>query len=471
MARLTTDARVLASGKFQLQAQGYPLAKVPTFNADLSSSNIDLSELRNIIEKAIGIDVRSGVAGLYVEAAAADGYIRGYAKPVFDHLELEPPPHSGLVAQAKASVARALAWIFKNKRKDRIATRLDFEGSVEDPDLDIADAVLRFIRNAFSTAERASLDHRIRFLRAGKTPDEVIIRDQSERRGRASAFFALVKETFSRWSGDGAPRMAAALSYYTAFSMAPLLILAIAIAGLVLGHDAARGKIIEEIGGLVGPKSAAAIRDMLQAAANRPSKGIVATIIGIVSLIAGASGVLSELKSALNTIWRTQEPGNVKELMKKNALFLGMLLGIGFLMTVSLVLSAALASLGKFFGGFLPAPEFILHGIDFILSAGIIAVLFAAMYRFLPNTMVEWRDVWIGAAVTSLLFNVGKIGLGLYIGKSAVASSYGAAGSILVLLLWIYYSGLIFYFGAEFTKSYADRYGSRLKLFPNTTIN
>ena len=151
--------------------------------------------------------------------------------------------------------------------------------------------------------------------------------------------------------------MAAALSYYTAFSMAPLLILAISIAGLLLGHDAAQGKIIEEIGGLVGPKSAAAIGNMLQAAANRPSKGIVATIIGIVSLIAGASGVLSELKSALNTIWRTQEPGNVKEVIKKNALFLGMLLGIGFLMTVSLILSAALASLGRFFGGFLPAPS------------------------------------------------------------------------------------------------------------------
>jgi len=466
LAKLTTDARVLASGKFQLRAQGYPLAQVPTFDADLSSSDIDLSELRNIIEKAVGIDVRGGVAGLYVEAAAADGYIRGYAKPVFDHLELEPPPNSGFAAHIKARAARALAWIFKNKRKDRIATRLDFEGSIEDPDLDIADALLRFIRNAFSTAERASLDHRIWFLRAGKTPDEVIIRDQSEPRGRASALFALIKETLSRWSGDGVPRMAAALSYYTAFSMAPLLILAISIAGLVLGHDAAQGKIIEEIGELVGPKSAAAIRDMLQAAANRPSKGIVATIIGIVSLIAGASGVLSELKSALNTIWRTQEPGNVKEVIKKNALFLGMLLGIGFLMTVSLVLSAALASLGKFFGGFLPAPEFILHGIDFILSTGIIAVLFAAMYRFLPNTRVEWRDVWVGAAVTSLLFNVGKIGLGLYIGKSAVASSYGAAGSILVLLLWIYYSGLIFYFGAEFTKSYADRYGSRLKAKP-----
>ena len=467
MAKLSADARLLSSGTFQLQAQGYPLAKVPTFNADLSSSDIDLSVLREIIQKAVEIDVRHGIAGLYLEAAAADGYIRGYAKPVFDHLELDPAVHSGFFARLKAWAAKAVAWLVTNKRKGRIATRLDFEGAVDDPDLDITDAVLRFIRNAFSTAERATLEHRIRFLRAAKTPDEVIIRDQSEPRGRVSAFFALAKETFSRWNGDGAPRMAAALSYYTTFSMAPLLILAISIAGLVLGHDAAQGKIVEEIGGLVGPKSAAAIQDMLKGAASRPSKGILASVIGIVTLIAGASGVLSELKSALNTIWRTQESGNVKEVIKKNALFLGMLLGIGFLMTVSLVLSAGLASLGKFLTGFLPAPEIILHGIDFLLSAGIITVLFAAMYRFLPNTRVEWRDVWVGAAVTSLLFNVGKIGLGLYIGKSAIASSYGAAGSILVLLLWIYYSGLIFYFGAEFTKVYADKYGSRLKAKPS----
>ncbi len=466
MATLSADARLLSSGRCQLQAQGYPLAKVPTFNADLSSSDIDLSVLRDLIQKAVNIDVRHGIAALYVEAAAAEGYIRGYAKPVFDHLELEPLAHSGFLARLKAWTAKTVVWLVTNKHKDRIATRLDFEGAVDDPDLDITDAVLRFIRNAFSTAERASLEYRIRFLRAAKTPEEIIIRDQSAPRGRVSAFFALAKETFSRWSGDGAPRMAAALSYYTTFSMAPLLILAISIAGLALGHEAAQGKIMEEIGGLVGPKSAAAIQDMLKGAASRPSKGIIATIIGIVTLIAGASGVLSELKSALNTIWRTQEPGNVKELIKKNALFLGMLLGIGFLMTVSLVLSAALASVGKFFTGFLPAPEIILHGIDFVLSTGIIAVLFAAMYRFLPNTRVEWRDVWVGAVVTSLLFNVGKIGLGLYIGKSAVASSYGAAGSILVLLLWVYYSGLIFYFGAEFTKTYADRYGSRLKAKP-----
>ena len=367
---------------------------------------------------------------------------------------------------SKSGRAKALTWLITNKRRDRVATRLDFEGAVDDPDFDIIDAVLRFIRNAFSTAERASLEHRIRFLRAGKTPDEVIIRDQSEPRGRFPAVFALAKETISRWSGDGAPRMAAALSYYTTFSMAPLLILAISIAGLLLGHDAAQGKIMEEIGGLVGPKSAAAIQDMLKGVASRPSKGIVGSIIGIVTLIAGATGVLSELKSALNTIWRTQEPGNVKEVIKKNALFVGMLLGIGFLMTVSLILSAALAGPGAFLTGLLPAPEIILHGIDFLISTVVIGVLFAAMYRFLPNTKIEWRDVWIGAAVTSVLFNFGKIALGLYIGKSAVASSYGAAGSILVLLLWVYYSGLIFYFGAEFTKVYADRYGSRLKPKP-----
>jgi membrane protein len=460
MTNISLGARVLTSGKLELRAQGYPLAKVPTFNADFTSSDIDLTQLQSVIEKATEIDVRRGIVSLYLEAAAADGQIRGYVKPVFDHLELEPPRHSGLIAHMKAWSAEAVAWLGKNKRKDRIATRLDFDGAFDDPHLYIIDAVLRFIRNAFITAERASLEHRLWFSRAGKTDDEVIIHDSSRPRSRTAPVLALVRETFSRWSSDAAPRMAAALSYYAAFSIAPLLILAISIAGLVLGHDAAQGRIVEQIGGLVGTKSAAAIQDMLQAA-NRPSKGIVLTIVGIVSLIAGATGVLSELKSGLNTIWRTREPSDVKEVVKKNAIFLVMILGIGFLLTVSLVLSAALAGLGRFLSGLLPASELILHSIDLFLSAGIVAVLFAAMYRFLPNVRVEWRDVWVGAAVTSLLFNLGKLGLGLYIGKSAVASSYGAAGSILVLLLWVYYSGLIFYFGAEFTKVYADRYGSR----------
>jgi membrane protein len=167
------------------------------------------------------------------------------------------------------------------------------------------------------------------------------------------------------------------------------------------------------------------------------------------------------LKSALNRIWRTQEHGDLKNIIKKNVVFLGMLLVMGFLLTVSLILSAVVAALGKFCGGLIPIPEVLLHVSDFLLSLGIITVMFAEIYRFLPNTRIEWRDVWVGAAVTSFLFNVGKLGLGLYLGKSAVASSYGAAGAILILLLWVYYSGLIFYFGAEFTKLYADRYGSR----------
>ena len=460
MAKASCKARVMSNGNLELRAEGYPLAPATTFNADFQTSNIDLTEVNTLIEHNAGIHVLRGIVDLYVEAAAADGQIQGYAKPIFDHLELEPPKHSSFAGKIKAWAAEAVAKLGKNKRKDRIATRLDFEGSLDDPDLNLTDAILGFIRNSFVTAERASIEHRIWFSKAGKTADEVQIHDGTEPRSKAAVVFGLLGETFSRWSEDAAPRMAAALSYYTTFSMAPLLILAISVAGLALGHEAAQGKIVEQIGGLVGKQSAAAIQSMIQAA-NRPSTGIVASVIGIVSLIAGATGVLSELKSALNKIWRTSERSDVKEIVKKNVVFLGMLLGMGFLLTVSLVVSAAISGLGKFLGGLLPAPEFLLHTVDFVFSVGIIAVLFAAMYRLFPNTKVEWRDVWVGAALTSFLFNVGKLGLGLYISKGAVGSSYGAAGAILVLLLWVYYSGLIFYFGAEFTKVYADRYGSR----------
>jgi membrane protein len=460
MATAFCNARVMSTGNLELRAEGYPLAELPTFNADFQTSNLDLTEVRSLIEKNAEIAVRRGVVDLYVEAAAADGQIHGYAKPIFYHLELETPRHSSFAGKLKAWAAEAVAKLGKNKPKDRIATRLDFEGSLDDPELYLTDAIFSFLHNSFVTAERASLEHRIWFSRAGRTSDEVEIHDGMEPRSKVGVAFGLLKETFSRWNEDGAPRMAAALSYYTAFSMAPLLILAISIAGLVLSREAAQGKIVEQIGSLVGKQSAAAIQSMIQAA-NRPSKGILASFVGIISLIAGATGVLSELKSALNKIWRIQERSDIKEIVKKNVVFVGMLLGIGFLLTVSLVVSAAVSGLGKFLGGLLPAPELFLHTADFVLSLGIIAVMFAAIYRLLPNTKVEWRDVWVGAAVTSFLFNLGKLGLGLYIGKGAVGSSYGAAGSILAFLLWVYYSGLIFYFGAEFTKVYADRYGSR----------
>jgi membrane protein len=462
MAKASCNARVMVDGTLELRAEGYPFASRPTFNVDFETSNVDLTKLKHVIETSVEIEVLRGIVDLYIEAAAADGHIQGYVKPIFDHLELETPEHSSLAVTMKAWAAEAVAWLGKNKRKDRIATRIDFEGSLEDPDLNITDATLRFIRNGFLTAERASLEHRIWFSKRGKTADEVRIHYGTQPYSKVAIVVGLLKETFSRWSEDSATRMAAALSYYTAFSMAPLLILAIAVAGLVLGREAAQGKIVEQISGLVGKQSAVAIQSMIQAA-NRPSKGIFAGIIGIVSLMAGAIGVLSELKSALNRIWRTQESGDVKEIVKKNAAFVGMLFGIGFLLTVSLIVSAAVSGLGRSLGGLIPVPELFLHIADFIVSVGIIAPLFAGMFKFLPNTVVEWRDVWIGAFVTSLLFNLGKLGLGLYIGKSAVASSYGAAGSILVLLLWVYYSGLILYFGAEFTKVFAERYGSRTK--------
>jgi membrane protein len=459
MAKVLCSARIMATGSLTFRAEGYPLAEQPTFNLDLQAENIDLTEVREVIESNIEIDVRRGILDLYLEAAAADGYLQGYAKPVFDQLELAPPTPSTFREKVKSWLAEGVVKLGKNKRKDRVATRLDFEGSLVDPDVDVTDAILTFIRNSFSTAERASLDHRIWFSRAGNTADQVEIHDGREPRSKAAVMFGLTKETLRRWTEDAAPRMAAALAYYTAFSMAPLLILAISIAGLALGREAAQGKIVEQIGGLVGGNSAATIQSMIQAA-NHSSKGIFASVVGVISLIAGATGVLSELKSALNKIWRTEERGDVKEIVKKNVVFLGMVLGMGFLLTVSLIVSAALASVGHFLAGLLPAQELIAHIVDFTLSFGIITLLFAAIYRFLPNATVEWRDVWVGAMITSLLFNLGKLGLGLYIGKGAIGSSYGAAGSVLLLLLWIYYSGLIFYFGAEFTKVYADRYGS-----------
>jgi membrane protein len=459
MAKVSCEARVMSNGKLQLRAEGYPLAALPTFNVDFETSNIDLTEVSALIEKNAQIEVRRGIVDLYVEAAAAEGQIRGYAKPIFDHLELEPHRHSSFAGKIKAWAVEAVAQLGKNKTKDRIATQLKFEGALDDPELSLTDAVLTFLHNSFVTAERASLERRMWFSRTGKTPDEVEIHDGTKPRSKAGVVFGLLKEAFSRWSEDSSPRMAAALSYYTVFSMAPLLILAIAVAGLVLGREAAQGKIVEQIGGLVGKQSAVAIQSMIQAA-NRPSKGMVATVIGIVSLLAGATGVLSELKSALNKIWRTQERSDVKEIVKKNVVFVGMLLGMGFLLTVSLILSAAISGLGKFLGGLLPANELLLHIADFVFSFGIIAVMFAAIYRLLHNATVEWRAVWVGAAVTSFLFNIGKLGLGLYIGKGTVGSSYGTAGAILVLLLWVYYSGLIVYFGAEFTKVYADHYGS-----------
>ena len=273
------------------------------------------------------------------------------------------------------------------------------------------------------------------------------------------AALGLVKQKASAWSEDYAPSMGAALSYYTLFSIAPLLLIVIAVAGLVFGAEAARGEISGQLAGLLGPEGAKAVEGLLQAA-DRPAQGTFATIVGAVTLLLGATTVFGELQNALDRIWRAPAREKSKgwwNLLRTRLLSFGMVLGIAFLLTVSLILSAAIAALGKWWG----AAEIVAHLLEIVLSFGLTTVLFALIYKYIPRVHVGWHDVWIGAAVTAALFAVGKFLIGLYLGKSSVGSAFGAAGSLVVLMLWVYYSAQIFLFGAEFTWVYAHEFGSR----------
>jgi membrane protein len=275
----------------------------------------------------------------------------------------------------------------------------------------------------------------------------------------AKATIKLLKETAAAWTGDYAPSMGAALSYYTLFSIAPLLLIVIGVAGLVFGAEAARGEIFGQLAGLIGAEGAKAVESVLRAA-DRPAQGVVATIVGVFTLLLGAATVFGELQNALDRIWRAPVREVSKgwwSLLRTRLLSFGMVLGIAFLLTVSLVLSAAIAALGKWWG---PA-AIVAHALETALSFGLTTALFALIYKFIPRVHVGWHDVWMGAAVTALLFAVGKLLIGLYLGKSSVASPFGAAGSLVVLMLWVYYSAQIFLFGAEFTWVYAREHGSR----------
>ena len=276
-------------------------------------------------------------------------------------------------------------------------------------------------------------------------------------------WWTLLKDTFQKWSTDKAPRLGAALSYYTVFSLVPLLILTIAIAGLVFGKDAAQQAMMGQIESLVGPQSAAAIQQMLEIA-QKPSSGALASLIAVGTLLLGASGVFAQLQDALNTVWGV-EPKTGRGIwgVIKDRFFSFMaVLGTGFLLLVSLVLSAALAAFGKLFLSSLPGQETALHVANFAISFGVITLLFAMMFKLLPDAKIVWHDVWIGAGITSLLFTVGKFLIGMYLGKADVGSAYGAAGSLVILLVWVYYSSQILLFGAEFTSVYANRYGSHI---------
>ncbi|RYF34868.1 MAG: YihY/virulence factor BrkB family protein [Comamonadaceae bacterium] len=274
--------------------------------------------------------------------------------------------------------------------------------------------------------------------------------------------FDLSKEAFASWTNDYASSMGAALAYYTVFSVAPLLLIVISVAGLVFGQDAARGEIFAQLSGMMGAQGAMAVQGMLEAV-NKPAEGIVATVIGIGLLVIGATTVFGELQNALDRIWRApaQDTGKgVFNLLRVRLLSFSMIMGIGFLLMVSLVASAALAALGKWWSPVFGGWATLAQGVNFAFSFAMVTVMFAMIYKIMPRVRVEWRDVWVGAAVTALLFTIGKYLIGLYIGKSSVASGYGAAGSLVVVLVWVYYSAQIFLFGAEFTWVYAHTFGS-----------
>ncbi|HEY5741242.1 MAG TPA: YihY/virulence factor BrkB family protein [Terrimicrobiaceae bacterium] len=276
--------------------------------------------------------------------------------------------------------------------------------------------------------------------------------------------FQLLKQTAWDWMEDQAPTLGAALAYYTVFSLAPLLIIVIAISGLVFGQEAAQGQIFDQLRGLLGEASGKAIEDVVQSAHAEPATGIVATIVGVVTLLFGASGVFGQLQTSLNAIWGVQpKPGRgFLGIIQDRILSFGFILVVGFLLLVSLLLTAAIALVGEWFGGMVPGMEALIQVLNSLLSLAVITLLFAMLFKFLPDAKIAWHDVWIGAFITAALFTVGKFALGFYLGKSGIGSSYGAAGSLIVLLLWVYYSSQILFFGAEFTQVYANRFGSHV---------
>ena len=259
--------------------------------------------------------------------------------------------------------------------------------------------------------------------------------------------------------------MGAALAYYTVLSLAPLLIVAVSIAGMVYGQKAASGEIVNQVRDLVGPGGAEVIQSIL-ANARSPAKGTLASAIGIITLLFGASGVFKALRDSLNRMWGVKQAARlgIWATIRREFSTFGMVLGIGFLLVVSLVVSAFVTTVGKFLHGKVPVA--FLLGSNVMVSMLVITLLFALIYRVVPSTRIRWSDVWVGAAVTAILFTIGKYLIGLYLGKASVGSAYGAAGSLVALLVWVYYSAQIFLFGAEFTHVYAQLEGSRSRL-PN----
>jgi len=271
---------------------------------------------------------------------------------------------------------------------------------------------------------------------------------------------ALLKQTVYQWFDDQAPRMSAALAFYTVFSLAPILILAIAIAGFVFGQKSAQDQIVDQIQQIIGPQSAQAVQAMIESSM-KPFSGLAAASIGILTLLTGATGALVELQEGLNRVWKVHTIDTVVHLIKQRLTSLTLVAGIAFLLLVSLVISAVLSIAGTFMRHQVTMQDALWHGMDLLISCIVMTALFAMIFKILPEVFIPWNDVWIGGVVTAALFTLGKFLMALYIAKGSLTSTYGAAGSFVAILMWVYYSALVLYFGAEFTKAYADRYGSR----------
>lgn len=280
---------------------------------------------------------------------------------------------------------------------------------------------------------------------------------------RIKPVFKLLAEAFKEWQEDQVSLLAAALAYYTVFSITPLLVIAIAIAGAVFGQDTAKGEILEQINNLVGEQGAQAI-EMALANADQPEISGIASIISVIVLLVGASGVFAQLQSALNTVWNVKAKPNagIWGFIRKRLLSFGMVLVIGFLLLVSLILSAMLSGIGKLQIDLLPGFTLLWQLLNFAVSFGFISLLFALIYYYLPDVKIRWQDVWVGAIITALLFTFGKFLIGLYLGRGSLGSAYGAAGSLIVFLTWVFYSAQILLFGAEFTQVYARKYGRKI---------
>ncbi len=296
----------------------------------------------------------------------------------------------------------------------------------------------------------------------GDEPTRAARKRHGRRRLRLSQVWPIFKTGLAGWWNDNVPRLGASLAYYTLFAIAPVLLVAIAIAGRVFGPEAVRGEIVGQVQGLIGKEGGRAVQALLAGASN-PSSGLIATIIGTITFLFAATGAFLELQTALNTIWRvqTKSSASIRDFLFQRLISFGIVVAIGFLLIVSLAVSAALAAASAWLNVRMPGMPLVWDILNNLVALAVMALLFALLYKVLPDVKLEWRDVWVGAFMTSVLFAIGKTLIGLYLGRSSTASSYGAAGSVIVLLLWVYYSSQIVLLGAELTRAYTESHSEK----------